>query len=494
VTTGGKVVARAVRPNTELRDPSWTPDPVREVVRRVEPQSGDTAHPARYVVIGYPVRGPDQQPRATLAVFVDMVRLHDALAYLPLPTDSIVLISDDRGQVIAQNVDDGQDAVSLLYGKGGRSQAATLTGLDGVKRLHAEATVDEAPWHISIGVPRDTSHAVALWQPSSAALIASLIGCFLGAWFLSRRLGGSVGHLHAAAQRVGAGDFSPLPTKPMRSAEFADLQAAFNSMLKQFNATRAALDAQMAEERRIRQELESLQGQVIRQERLAAVGQLVSGVAHEINNPLQAILGFAELLQMQRDVPVSVKSDLRLIQKESARACAIIRNLALFARQQPGVAAPIMMGDVIRSVAELRQRRLESEEIELHIDDRATRPVSAVLTELQQVVLNFVVNAEQAILASGRLPGRITLRAYDRDDEVVFEVEDTGPGISEENEAKLFQPFFTTKPVGQGTGLGLSISYGIIDSLGGNIGYRNASVGGAVFYFELPATADVFAH
>jgi two-component system NtrC family sensor kinase len=230
---------------------------------------------------------------------------------------------------------------------------------------------------------------------------------------------------------------------------------------------------------------------VIRQERLAAVGQLVSGVAHEINNPLQAILGFAELLQMQGDVPDGVKTDLRLIQKESARACAIIRNLALFARQQPGAAAPVRLIDVIASVAELRQRRLESEDIELQVEDRSAEHVMAVLTELQQVVLNFVVNAEQAILGSGRLPGRITIRTFDRSDRVVLEVEDTGAGVKPEDEAKLFQPFFTTKPVGQGTGLGLSISYGIIDSLGGQIGYRRAPAGGSIFYFDLPvATAQ----
>jgi two-component system, NtrC family, sensor kinase len=251
---------------------------------------------------------------------------------------------------------------------------------------------------------------------------------------------------------------------------------------------RQALDMQMAEERRMRQELESLQGQVIRQERLAAVGQLVSGVAHEINNPLQAILGFAELLQMQEDVPETVKVDLRLIQKESARACGIIRNLALFARQTPGEAAPVHLKDVISSVVELRQRRLESEDIRLQVDSQSSYHVNAVMTELQQVVLNFVVNAEQAIVQSGRLPGRVMIRSYDRDDRVVLEVEDTGPGVPEEHEAKLFQPFFTTKPVGQGTGLGLSVSYGIIDSLRGRIGYRRSLAGGSIFYFDLPVT------
>jgi two-component system NtrC family sensor kinase len=110
-----------------------------------------------------------------------------------------------------------------------------------------------------------------------------------------------------------------------------------------------------------------------------------------------------------------------------------------------------------------------------------------VFTELQQVVLNFVVNAEQAIVMSGRLPGRITIRSHDEGDRVVIEVEDTGPGVPPDNEAKLFQPFFTTKPVGQGTGLGLSVSYGIIDSMGGTMGYRRAPAGGAIFYFDLPA-------
>jgi C4-dicarboxylate-specific signal transduction histidine kinase len=185
----------------------------------------------------------------------------------------------------------------------------------------------------------------------------------------------------------------------------------------------------------------------------------------------------------------SVKIDLRLIQKESARACNIIRNLAMFARQQPGEAAPVRLTDLITSVAELRQRRLASEQIELRLEDGSTQYVSAVLTELQQVLLNFVVNAEQAILASGRLPGRITIRSRDLGGRVMLEVEDTGPGIAMDNEAKLFQPFFTTKPVGQGTGLGLSISYGIIDSLGGRIGYSSAPAGGAIFYFDLPAAS-----
>jgi C4-dicarboxylate-specific signal transduction histidine kinase len=332
-----------------------------------------------------------------------------------------------------------------------------------------------------------SNSAISLWLRAIPVFLLVLGVWVVVAFVFSRRLTRSVTYLDAAAQRIASGDFSPIERRRMPTREFADLQHAFDSMLQRFNETRAALDGQMAEERRMREAVESLQQQVIRQERLAAVGQLVSGVAHEINNPLQAILGFAELLQMQQNLPESVRNDLVLIQKESARACGIIRNLAMFARQQTGDAEPVHLADVIRSVAELRQRRLESENIEFRIEEASQRPVMAVMTELQQVVLNFVVNAEQAIVLSGRQPGRITIRSRDEGSRVVLEVEDTGPGMPPEDEAKLFQPFFTTKPVGQGTGLGLSVSYGIVDSLGGSIGYRRAPAGGAIFYFELPA-------
>jgi C4-dicarboxylate-specific signal transduction histidine kinase len=351
--------------------------------------------------------------------------------------------------------------------------------------------VPGGPWIAAVGIPMSVAYdrAMTLWTRSFTIFGLGLGGWLLVAFVLSRRLTQSLGHLDAAAQRIASGDFTPIEPRPMATQEFAELQEAFNRMLSRFNETRAALDSQMGEERRIREELQLLQRQVIRQERLAAVGQLVSGVAHEINNPLQAILGFAELLQMQPEVPESVKGDLSLIQKESARACGIIRNLAMFARQQTGESGPVRFTDVINSVVELRQRRLESEDIELRVDDQSKQPVLAVLAELQQVILNFVVNAEQAIVMSGRQPGRITLRTRDQGNRVVFEVEDTGPGVPPELEARLFQPFFTTKPVGQGTGLGLSVSYGIIDSLGGKIGYRSAPAGGGIFYVDLPAAA-----
>ncbi|OFW15244.1 MAG: hypothetical protein A3F70_13090 [Acidobacteria bacterium RIFCSPLOWO2_12_FULL_67_14] len=489
---GGRLVARS--PSTLEKLGGWS-DIASQVMQKrarvVSPLRHDRAGLA-FVTIAHPINDEAGTITGVMAYHVNPQLLQDAVNQAMLPEGSVVVLSDMRGEVLARSPGDFDGRLVAASGLAdGAGPPRQHDGADGVRRVIAHAPVEGGAWVITVGIPIAVAfdRTMTLWLRTVPALAVVLVGWVIVAVVYSRRLTGSLVHLETAAQRIASGDFSPIERRTMPTREFAELQSGFEAMLRRFNEARAALDAQMAEERRMRQEVESLQRQVIRQERLAAVGQLVSGVAHEINNPLQAILGFAELLQMQGELPESVKSDLLLIQKESARACGIIRNLAMFARQQTGEAEPVHLGDVIRSVAELRQRRLESENIELRIEDDSTRHVSAVLAELQQVVLNFVVNAEQAIVLSGRQPGCITIRTQDRGDRILLEVEDTGPGVAPEHEARLFQPFFTTKAVGQGTGLGLSVSYGIIDSLGGRIGYRNGAAGGAIFYFELPAAA-----
>jgi signal transduction histidine kinase len=472
----------------------WMSPVVHKGMRVVTPlQKTQSGTP--YVTVAYPVADTSGAIVGAVLCHVNPQLIVNAFEQLMLPEGSVVAVTQPDGRVIARNLEPERYVGQVLnagWTEDAPEPSQQLDGVDGVRRLYSEAVVESGPWLVSVGIPMSVAYqrAFSLWTRSSTILALGLSGWLVVVLVFSRRLTRSVAHLEGAAQRIASGDFGPVEPQPMPTREFDQLQLAFGHMLKRFNETRTALDAQMAEQRRMLEELQSLQRQVIRQERLAAVGQLVSGVAHEINNPLQAILGFAELLQMQANVPDEVKSDLILIQKESARACGIIRNLALFARQQTGEATRVRYSDVIASVAELRQRRLESEDIELRVEDHSQQPVLAVLTELQQVVLNFVVNAEQAIIMSGRRPGRITIRTRDEGDRVILEVEDTGPGVPHDNEAKLFQPFFTTKPVGSGTGLGLSVSYGIIDSLGGYIGYRRAPAGGAIFYFDLPAASD----
>jgi len=266
---------------------------------------------------------------------------------------------------------------------------------------------------------------------------------------------------------------------------------AFSGMVDNLREARETLASQVEYERRMREELQSLQQQIIRQERLAAIGTLLSGIAHELNNPLQAISGLAEVVQRDRTLREDVRGDLALIQKESRRASAIIRNLSRFGRQQSITPSAVILSDVIMSVVELRHRRLRELGIALDVQERALQPAHAVFAELQQVLLNFVVNAEQAVTGENVVERRITIRTIDIDGRVRLEVEDTGPGVPAEHEAKLFQPFFTTKPVGEGTGLGLSVSYGIMQGCGGTIGYTRPPQGGAVFYFEVPAEPEL---
>ncbi len=447
------------------------------------------------MTVGYPVRDAAHEVVAVLVSYLNPQLLQEVYGLQMVPEGSVVTISESDGRVQARRPDPepyvGEVLAANFSGSNARAPEQR-DSLDGVRRMYGEAMAPGGPWLVTVGIPMSVAfdRAFSLWTRSFTILALGFGGWLLVALVFSRRLTKSAGHLEAAAERVASGDFTPIEAQPMATREFAQLQLAFDQMLHRFNETRAALDAQMAEEHRMLEEVRSLQRQVIRQERLAAVGQLVSGVAHEINNPLQAILGFSELLQMQANVPDDAKRDLMLIQKESARARGIIRNLALFTRQQTGNAERVRLTDVISSVLALRQRPLVTEDGEVRLYETSVRHVFAVLVELQQVVLNFVANAEQAIMVSGRSPGRVTIRTRDEGDRVILEVEDTGPGVLPEHEAKLFQPFFTTKPVGEGTGLGLSVSYGIIDSLGGRIGYRRAATGGAIFYFDLPAASE----
>jgi PAS domain S-box-containing protein len=227
--------------------------------------------------------------------------------------------------------------------------------------------------------------------------------------------------------------------------------------------------------------------QLLQQEKLAAVGQLVSGVAHELNNPLAAVMAYSELLLTSGLWP---EGDTRLavetIHHEAARAAKIVSGLLTFARQQPAERKDADLNAIVTETVTLRRYALRAAQIELDVDlDPALPRTWADPFQLQQVVLNLLANAEQA-LAEWIGPRRIAVRTRHDGGRIVVAVSDTGPGVSDDQRDRIFNPFFTTKAVGQGTGLGLSISDGIVRQHGGQIRVESQSGTGASFLIEIP--------
>ncbi len=491
----GRVLAWAQPPDAAVEgtlDQAWLKRVVDQRKVLISPMLGKAGDAAHAIVLGYPIV-TDNAVVGVLGLSVHLEALERVLASIPMPPGSVVTLTDANSVVVARSLE-AEQYVGRSAAPGGRARdpfdvpaSAVLTGVDGVERVFGNSVVERGPWLASVGIPVSVAmeRTWPIYQRNFAVAIGATLLIVALTFVFGRRWLKAFDHLDETAKRVSRGDLSSLRMTPMPTAEMDRLQHTVSSMITNLQRARESIAAQVDDERRMREELQSLQQHVIRQERLAAIGVLVSGVAHELNNPLQAILGFAELLQMQRDMPDQARADLTLIQKESARASAIIRNLSRFGRQmlEP---SPVRLLDVVASVMELRQRKLEELNIAVEIDEQSHAYAMAIFTELQQVVLNFVINAEQSVVAADARPRKITIRTGDRDGWAWIEVEDSGPGVPAEHEAKLFQPFYTTKPVGEGTGLGLSVSYNIIRSHNGRIGYRRSPSGGAIFYFELP--------
>ena len=258
-------------------------------------------------------------------------------------------------------------------------------------------------------------------------------------------------------------------------------------------------------QRDITEEL-TLRDQLVHSERLSAVGELVAGVAHEINNPLQTIVGCVELLIEDRKATGQQLQDLQLVRQEAARAGQIVRNLLSFVRRGSPERAAADLNQIARATASLREQHLRDRNIRVQLElHPGVLSILVNREEIQQIVLNLVLNAEHAI---GEAPGTITIRTTAGDRMFRLEVSDDGPGIPAELRGRVFEPFFTTKDVGQGTGLGLSIALGIATAHGGSlecveVGGRRPAVGargsevvkrGACFVLTLPAHGVETAH
>jgi PAS domain S-box-containing protein len=232
--------------------------------------------------------------------------------------------------------------------------------------------------------------------------------------------------------------------------------------------------------------LRDTQVQLVQAAKMSALGQLVSGVAHELNNPLSVIIGYGQLL-LARDVPEPMRRPVELMVSQGDRMAKIVRNLLYFARQRPPERVAVDLHQVLEQTLALRVNQLALSGIRIERDFAAELPpIAGDAQQLEQVFLNLVLNAEQAIL-DAKEGGQITLRTRCAPGAEMVEVQviDDGPGIPPDALSRVFEPFFTTKSVGSGTGLGLSVSYGIVEEHGGKLSVQS-DPGRTVFTLELP--------
>lgn len=317
---------------------------------------------------------------------------------------------------------------------------------------------------------------VALAGVSLAGIVVS--GVLV--WILVSRVTRPLRELRDTAEAVGKGDFTRRVTR-FSNDECGDLAETFNHMT-------ANLQSSLAELEKTVETLRTTQHQLIQSEKLSAVGQFVAGVAHELNNPLTAVIGFADLLSQTVADP-ELQPRLDLIARSAHRCHRIVQSLLSFARQHKPERGPVQITEAIDDVLELMAYDLRTSNIQVVREfDPALPLVEADPHQLQQVFINLLSNARQAIQPF-RSDGRMIIRAKANGRMVRLEFQDNGPGISKENLSRIFDPFFTTKPVGKGTGLGLSLSYGIIREHGGSIHVESEPGEGAMFVIELPIAA-----
>ena len=225
-------------------------------------------------------------------------------------------------------------------------------------------------------------------------------------------------------------------------------------------------------------------------DRLAAVGELVAGVAHEVNNPLSSISAFSQLMLRDEGLTESQREGLEVIKSETIRASQVVKDLLAFARRSAPHRELVDMNDVIERTLRLRGYQMTSSKVTVETALCPKLPnVAGDARQLQQVCLNLVINAVQAMTPMGG--GTLRLMTHSDDGRVVMDVRDTGPGIPAWAKGKIFEPFFTTKEEGEGTGLGLSVSYGIIAAHGGTIEAVETSSEGTTMRVALPATESI---
>src|SRR5438876_2584084 len=239
----------------------------------------------------------------------------------------------------------------------------------------------------------------------------------------------------------------------------------------------------------VQTERRRLQEQLIQSEKMSAIGQLIAGVAHDLNNPLASVVGFSDFLAELGDIPPQFAEPLQVIRQEAERAATIVKNLLSFARSQEGERKRQPIGSILESTLALLRNQLMANKVEATLEVEPGLPdVEVNGNQIKQVFVNLINNANQAIAADAP-SGRIWVAAKPQRDGVAVSITDSGPGMTEEIAGHVFEPFFTTKGEGEGTGRGLSVCHGIVKEHGGRISLITKPGVGATFTVELPGGA-----
>lgn len=342
---------------------------------------------------------------------------------------------------------------------------------DNVEYFAGAAKIEVGGLHVVTRISVSAAYLTAR-QLLSDLIIVGLIIVFIAAIsavVVSRKFTAPLESLSAAVRKIAKGDFDVKVDISSRD-EIGQLADSFNNMANELlERERSLKSAQLA---------------LVQSEKMAAVGTLSAGLAHEVKNPLSAVLGYAQLAKRKLSQPDVIKKHLDIIENETRRCNEIIGNLMQFSRQEKGEFTDVTINEVVEKSVGIVDHQLGLKNV--HVNMKLAPDIPEIIgnsNQLQQVLMNLAINAQQAMEPDG---GTVDIATYFDDDNVYISVSDTGPGISEEVVEKIFEPFFTTKAAGEGTGLGLSVTYGIIRDHKGDIRVERADSGGARFVIALP--------